>query len=241
MKQSRAMSLVESIINIAVGFGLSIGCQAIFLPLLGVPIPWQANLAFALVMTVVSIARQFCLRRIFEALNIRRPLTPFMQAVIQECFRQRDDEGWSEAHDDKHARGELAIAGACYLIATSQHPETLTLNAVMPAIWPWSADWWKPQHFRRDLVRGVALGIAEGDKFDRARHIRKLSRNECLDITNSHGLGGMTPIASDAFQASQLRGLTTEEIQRLTDAGWHCRAELIFPGPALDKARRFAS
>jgi hypothetical protein len=169
------MSLIESLINIAVGLGLSLGCQAIFLPLLGVPIPWSANLAFALIMTVVSIARQFVLRRVFEAFRIRRPLSPFMSAVISECFRQRDVEGWSERHDDEHAKGDLAIAGACYLIASSCHPDVLTRNAIEPALWPWSADWWKPEHFRRDLVKGTALAIAEGDKFDRARKSKKVA------------------------------------------------------------------
>jgi hypothetical protein len=121
LKQSRVMSLVESLINIAVGFGLSISCQAIVLPLLGVAIPWRANFLFAVFMTLVSIARQFCLRRLFEALHIRRPLSPAMQAVIAERFRQIEVEGWSAEHDDKHDKGDLARAGAAYAIGAGQN------------------------------------------------------------------------------------------------------------------------
>ena len=38
MKQSRAMSLAESVINIAVGFSVSLAAQVYFLPLLGVTV-----------------------------------------------------------------------------------------------------------------------------------------------------------------------------------------------------------
>lgn len=166
MKQSRAMSLVESLINIAVGFGLSIACQAIVLPLLGVAIPWRANLLFALFMTGVSIARQFCLRRLFEALHIRRPLSPAMTAVIAERYRQIEAEGWTIEHDDAtHERGDLAHAGAHYAFYAGQ-------DAPSPSTWRWDAKWWKPQNFRRDLVRAGALIIAEIEKFDRHRKPR---------------------------------------------------------------------
>jgi hypothetical protein len=70
------MSFVESIFNILVGFGISLGAQVVFLPLLGVEVNFKQNFIFALIMTVISIARQFVLRRVFEALHIRRPLTP---------------------------------------------------------------------------------------------------------------------------------------------------------------------
>lgn len=162
MKQTRAMSLVESLINIAVGFGISLAAQFFILPLLGVAISLTQNFAFALIMTVISIARQFCLRRLFEALHIRRPLSPFMSAVIAERFRQIEAEGWSIEHDDAHERGELAKAGANYAFYAGE-------DIPMPSTWPWHRSWWKPQNFRRDLVRAGALIVAEGERFDRNR------------------------------------------------------------------------
>lgn len=164
MKQSRLMSMLETTLSTAAGFGLSLLLQWLVLGwLLDVAIPLHTNLAFAAVMTVASLVRGFVLRRIFEAFHIRRPLSPFMNAVVAECFRQRDVEGWTPEHDDKHDRGELARAGAAYLLHAG------TVSETVPHEWPWNSDWWKPQGYRRDMVRGIALGIADGDRFDRAR------------------------------------------------------------------------
>jgi hypothetical protein len=168
MKQSRLMSLIESIINIVVGFGISLGAQVVFLPMLGVAIDFRQNLVFALIMTVISIVRSYLLRRLFEAFRIHRPLSPFMQAVIAERWRQIDAEGWDLAHDDGHPRGELGQAGATYLLSAGDGRASHNV----PALWPWSPDWWKPAGFRRDLVKGCALGIAEGEKFDRSKSKR---------------------------------------------------------------------
>jgi hypothetical protein len=104
------------------------------------------------------------LRRLFEALHIRVPLSPFMLAVIAERRRQVEGEGWIAEHDDGHATGELAQAGAAY----AQSAGTASL-LIPPKVWPWSRDWWKPTGFRRDLVKAGALIIAEGERFDRQR------------------------------------------------------------------------
>ncbi len=163
MKQSKIMSMVETCLNTAVGFGIAMLTQILVFPLFGYSPPLSTNFKIALIFTVVSIVRGYLLRRLFEFMHIRRKLTPFMLAVIAECFRQRDVEGWTPEHDDAHDQGELSRAGATYLLHAGAASETT------PNEWPWSDDWWKPQGYWRDLVRGVALGIAEGDKFDRDR------------------------------------------------------------------------
>jgi hypothetical protein len=90
-----------------------------------------------------------------------------MQAVIAERFRQVEVEGWSaKHHDEAHLPGEIAMAGGCYAIC---HTTPSGEKCPRPSMWPWSLAWWKPQDFRRDLVRGAALIIAEGEKFDRHR------------------------------------------------------------------------
>lgn len=167
MKQSKLMSLIESIVNIGVGFGISLAAQTIFLPMLGAAISFRQNLLFALIMTAVSIVRSFALRRVFEALHIRHPLSPFMHAALAERFRQVDAEGFSLDEDDRYDRGELASAAAAYILHAG------TVSPTTPHDWPWSGDWWKPAGYRRDLVRGVALAIAEGEKFDRERTKRE--------------------------------------------------------------------
>ena len=164
MKQSRFMSMLETSISTAVGFGLSLPLQWLFLPmLLGVPMPLHVNLAFAAIMTVASLARGFVLRRVFEALHIRRPISPFMAAVIAERYRQIEQEGWSAEHDDGHYTGELAMAGSFYARHAGMPP------GAAPHGWPWSEHWWKPSGFRRDIVKACALIVAEGEKFDRQR------------------------------------------------------------------------
>lgn len=167
-KQSQAMSLTESVINIAVGLGVALAANAVVLPLVGFDVSLKQNVAIAIPMTVVSIARSFALRRLFEALHIRRPLSPGMLAVIAERQRQIDAEGYTVEHDNSHPQGELAKAGAAY----AQHaadPMPGRLGRTPLALWPWDADSWKPQGFRRDLVRACALILADIERFDRLR------------------------------------------------------------------------
>lgn len=166
MKQSRTASLIESGVSTAAGFGLSIALQSICLPLMGVPIPWQVNFYFAGIMTVASVARQFVLRRVFEALHIRVKLSPFALAVIAERQRQIAAEGWSAEHDAGHQPGELATAGAAYALADTDD------RGFSDIIWPWAQEWWKPTDLRRNLVKATALLMAEGDKFDAGRKRR---------------------------------------------------------------------
>jgi len=71
-KQTRKASLVESLANVGIGYALSVAVTAVVLPwAFGVYIPIGANLAIGLIFTVVSIARSFALRRLFEAMRVR--------------------------------------------------------------------------------------------------------------------------------------------------------------------------
>lgn len=175
MKQSRVMSMLESIINISVGFGISLVAQIYFLPLLGVQISLQQNITFALIMTVISIARSYLLRRVFEALHIRMPLSPALLAIAAERRRQVEVEGWDAAHDDQHGAGDLAAAGSCYAMTPlwrrGHNPAGPSLQE--PLVWPWDSSWWKPVDNRRDLVRAGALIVAELDRENRTRKARR--------------------------------------------------------------------
>lgn len=66
MKQSRLMSLVESVVNVAIGYGLAVGTQIIVFPWFGLPARIGDALAIGAIFTVVSIARSYVLRRVFE-------------------------------------------------------------------------------------------------------------------------------------------------------------------------------
>ncbi len=163
MKQSRLMSMLETCLSTAIGFVVAVGTQLVVFPLFNYSPPLADNFKIAVLFTAVSLVRGFLVRRLFERMHIRRPLSSFMTAVIEERFGQIEREGWDLAHDDRHDRGELARAGATYLLHAG------TASQTTPHEWPWDGDWYKPKGTRRDLVRGVALGIAEGEKFDRER------------------------------------------------------------------------
>lgn len=184
MKQSRLMSWIETVTGTAIGFGIAILTQVLVFPLFGYSPPLSTNFKIALIFTVVSIVRGYLLRRAFEFLHIRRPLSAFMQAVIAERFRQIEAEGWSIEHDDAHSTGELARAGACYAKWAGNPPPASFAHKRLfaPDDWPWSIDWWKPAGFRRDLVKASALILAEGEKFDRNRKRKPDLSGETLPL-----------------------------------------------------------
>jgi len=71
MKQTRAMSLVESVANVIVGYGVAVVTQILIFPLFGLHTTLAQNLQMGAAFTIVSIARSFALRRMFEAIRIR--------------------------------------------------------------------------------------------------------------------------------------------------------------------------
>lgn len=71
MKQSRAMSMVEAIANVAVGFWVAITAQVLVFPLFGFHAAPAQHLAIGAIFTGVSLIRSFALRRLFEAIRQR--------------------------------------------------------------------------------------------------------------------------------------------------------------------------
>ena len=72
MKQSRLMSLVESLANVLVGYGVAVLTQVVVFPLFGLAVTVTENLLIGLIFTAVSIVRSYALRRGFEALRVRQ-------------------------------------------------------------------------------------------------------------------------------------------------------------------------
>lgn len=63
------MSLMESLANVAIGFGIAVLSQVAFFPLFGIHANLSQNVMIGLIFTIVSIARSYALRRIFEAVR----------------------------------------------------------------------------------------------------------------------------------------------------------------------------
>jgi hypothetical protein len=66
------MSLVEALVNVAVGYGVAVAVQLAVFPLFGMRVTLQDNLLIGVIFTVASIARSYALRRAFEALRVRQ-------------------------------------------------------------------------------------------------------------------------------------------------------------------------
>ena len=67
--QSRKMSLIESITNVIVGYSISVLAQVLIFPMFGISATIKENLLIGLCFTVISIARSYILRRIFNKIK----------------------------------------------------------------------------------------------------------------------------------------------------------------------------
>jgi len=71
MKQTRLMSLIESITNIVVGYIVAVATQFAVFPMFGLRVGIVENLWIGLAFTVVSLVRSYALRRLFEYIRVR--------------------------------------------------------------------------------------------------------------------------------------------------------------------------
>jgi len=65
------MSLLESVANVVVGYGVAVVAQIVVFPLFGLEVTLSQNLQIGLVFTGVSLVRSYLLRRAFETLRSR--------------------------------------------------------------------------------------------------------------------------------------------------------------------------
>ena len=65
MTQSRLMSLVEAVTNVAVGYGLAVVTQIIVFPWFGLEAALGEHMALGMAFVAVSLARSYLLRRLF--------------------------------------------------------------------------------------------------------------------------------------------------------------------------------
>lgn len=63
--QSKTHSMIESIVNVVVGYAVAIISQILIFPLFGIHATVRDNLLIGLWFTVISIIRSYALRRIF--------------------------------------------------------------------------------------------------------------------------------------------------------------------------------
>lgn len=69
MGQTRRHSVVESLVNVLVGYGVAVLAQIFIFPWFGLRVGLADNLQIGAIFTVVSIARSYLLRRAFNGLS----------------------------------------------------------------------------------------------------------------------------------------------------------------------------
>ena len=70
--QSKRQLLIESFVNVAIGYGVALMSQILIFPLFGIHIPLASNLAIVAIFTVISIVRSYAVRRVFNRLHCCR-------------------------------------------------------------------------------------------------------------------------------------------------------------------------
>ncbi len=69
MKQSRAFSLIETLVSVAIGFCVAYLTQLLVFPIYGISLSHADNAAITAVFTAVSILRGYFVRRMFNLLG----------------------------------------------------------------------------------------------------------------------------------------------------------------------------
>ncbi|WP_220124983.1 hypothetical protein [Roseovarius sp. TE539] len=84
MTQGRAISALEALANIVLGWIVALATQLLVFPVMGLSVTVAQHLGVGAAFTIVSFVRSYCLRRLFERLarrgappggrvNLRRP------------------------------------------------------------------------------------------------------------------------------------------------------------------------
>jgi len=67
MQQTRLDSLIESLVNILIGYGVALASQIIIFPFFGINVPLETNLWIGAWFTVISLVRSYVIRRWFNS------------------------------------------------------------------------------------------------------------------------------------------------------------------------------
>lgn len=64
--QSKRHSFIEAVANVAVGYFVAVVSQLVIFPMFGIVVPLSDNLMIGAFFTIISLARSYALRRIFN-------------------------------------------------------------------------------------------------------------------------------------------------------------------------------
>ena len=86
--QTRTQSMIEAITNTAVGYGINVTANFVLFPLFGWQISLEQNLALGVFYTAISIARGFCLRRLYNHIHGRQ----FLARIAREQLKTAEGD-----------------------------------------------------------------------------------------------------------------------------------------------------
>lgn len=64
--QTKTGSLIESCVNVAIGYGINLAANLIVLPMFGYHVSVKDAAGIGVVFTVISVARSYLIRRVFN-------------------------------------------------------------------------------------------------------------------------------------------------------------------------------
>lgn len=67
--QTKTVSMIESISNVVIGYGVALLSQIIIFPIYGIDINLKTNIVIGFWFTLISIIRSFTIRRLFNRLS----------------------------------------------------------------------------------------------------------------------------------------------------------------------------
>ena len=70
--QSKKMSLIETIVSVAIGYVVALLSQIVVFPLFDIEVSLIDNLLIGLLFTVISIIRGYYIRRLFNWIDFNR-------------------------------------------------------------------------------------------------------------------------------------------------------------------------
>lgn len=88
MNQARIDSFMESLTNVAIGFGINFAANVLILPaVLGVPVDFTALGLIGLLYTIISVVRSYTIRRVFNGRPVWQAITG-RRASREELLRE---------------------------------------------------------------------------------------------------------------------------------------------------------
>jgi hypothetical protein len=72
--QSKVSSFIESLVNIAIGFGVAMASQMVIFPYFDIYINVESHLTISCFFTIISIVRSYLLRRLFNKISLTKVL-----------------------------------------------------------------------------------------------------------------------------------------------------------------------